>query len=53
MKDCKYCIDEICCNADCSYCCDYCPVTEFPEICKYAEEQKDGEVIKEDGRKVI
>lgn len=42
---CKYCIDEICCNADCPYCCDFCPVYEFPEVCKFTEE---GEKLKAD-----
>lgn len=28
---------EICTNGDCPYCADFCPVTEYPEICKCAE----------------
>ena len=27
---------EICTNADCPYCADYCPVSEAPEICRYS-----------------
>ena len=34
---CKYYYDEFCVNDKCPYCADYCPVTEYPEICKYAE----------------
>lgn len=31
---------EICVNRDCPYCADYCPVTEFPETCKFSEFKK-------------
>jgi len=40
---CKYMSDDeqdICCNPECPYCCTWCPVTEYPEICKYAEEKE-------------
>lgn len=33
--------DEICTNGDCPYCADFCPVTEHPEICKFARIEKD------------
>lgn len=39
--NCKFEIDEICVNADCPCCCDYCPVIYYAEICKYAEEEKE------------
>jgi len=32
--------DERCTNADCPYCTDWCPVTEYPDICKYFEEEQ-------------
>ena len=28
---------EVCVNADCPVCADFCPVTRYPEICKFAE----------------
>ena len=34
---CKYCVDEVCVNADCPYCADFCPCYEHPEICKCYE----------------
>lgn len=40
MNDCKYYIDEICVNADCPYRADYCPVTEYPNICKYYADKR-------------
>lgn len=38
---CKYLSDsftEVCINADCPACADFCPCSEYPEICKYREE---------------
>ena len=32
---CKYCVDEVCVNADCPLCADYCPVIDVPGVCKY------------------
>ena len=29
---------EICVNGECPYCADWCPVTEHPEVCRWAEE---------------
>lgn len=26
---------ETCCNADCPYCTDYCPVAEHQEVCRH------------------
>lgn len=34
---CKWCYDEFCTNDECPYRADYCPVTEYPEVCKFAE----------------
>ena len=35
MKECEYCIDEICVNADCPMRADFCPVSDIPDVCKY------------------
>jgi hypothetical protein len=35
--DCKYCEDEFCVNADCPMCCDYCPVPDYPEVCRFED----------------
>ena len=37
LMDCKYCQDEICVNADCPLCADYCPVVDFPGVCRFEE----------------
>lgn len=37
---CKFNKDEICVNADCLACADYCPCSEYEEICKYYEESE-------------
>lgn len=36
-EKCNYEANEICTNADCPLCTDYCPVVNTPEICKYAD----------------
>jgi len=28
---------EICTNADCDYCADFCPCTEYPNACRHSE----------------
>ena len=40
--DCKYCQDEICVNADCPMCCDFCPVVDVPGVCRF-EDRSDGD----------
>ena len=40
MPDCKYCKDEICVNADCPMCADYCPVVDVTGVCKFEERNK-------------
>lgn len=35
--ECVYCMDEICVNADCPMCADYCPISDTPDVCKYEE----------------
>ena len=42
MSKCEYCIDEVCVNADCPVCADFCPVVNEPEICRY-EKRSDTE----------
>lgn len=37
LDDCKWMQDEICVNADCPACADYCPVANTPGVCKYEE----------------
>ena len=37
MADCKWCQDEICVNADCPMCCDYCPVPDTDGVCRFEE----------------
>ena len=37
MAECKYCIDEICVNADCPMRADYCPVPNDEGVCRYEE----------------
>ena len=37
MADCKYCKDEVCVNADCPMCCDFCPVVDVPGVCRFLE----------------
>ena len=43
---CKWELDEICVNADCPMCCDYCPVVDYPDVCKW-EERVDADEIQE------
>ena len=37
MADCKWMQDEICVNADCPMRADYCPVVDYPGVCRYEE----------------
>ena len=37
IDECKWMQDEICVNADCPACADYCPVAYTPGVCKYEE----------------
>lgn len=38
--DCKYCQDEICVNADCPMCCEFCPVVDVPGVCRFEEREE-------------
>ena len=37
MADCRYCRDEICVNADCPMCCDFCPVPDTDGVCRFED----------------
>ena len=39
MPDCKWMQDEICVNADCPMCCDFCPVVDVPGVCRFEERE--------------
>ena len=41
MTDCKYCQgDEVCVNADCPMCADFCPVVDVPGVCRFEEREE-------------
>lgn len=37
IDECKWMQDEVCVNADCPACADYCPVANTPDVCTYEE----------------
>ena len=37
MTKCKWEQDEVCVNADCPLCADYCPVIDTPGVCKHED----------------
>lgn len=37
MADCKWMQDEVCVNADCPMCADYCPVADIEGVCRFEE----------------
>ena len=43
MPDCKWMQDEICVNADCPMCCDFCPVVDVPGVCRFEERENTNE----------
>ena len=43
VTDCKYCQGEICVNADCPMCCDFCPVVDVPGVCRFEEREERNE----------
>ena len=45
MADCKWMQDEICVNADCPMCCDYCPVADYEGVCRYEERGEDDDGV--------
>lgn len=41
---CKWMADnEICCNADCPLCADYCTVADTPGVCRYEDRKRSEE----------
>ena len=41
VTDCKYCQgDEVCVNADCPMCADFCPVVDVPGVCRFEEREE-------------
>ena len=42
---CKHAQDEICVNADCQMCADYCPVIDNPGVCKYEDLEEEAYVL--------
>ena len=41
--DCKWMQDEICVNADCPMCADYCPVVDVTGVCRFEEREERNE----------
>ena len=41
MADCKWMQDEICVNADCPMCADYCPAVDVHGVCRFEERSDD------------
>lgn len=37
IDECKWMQDEVCVNADCPLCCDFCPVADTAGVCRYEE----------------
>ncbi len=48
MKDiqCKWCYDEICVNSDCPLCTEYCPLDDFPGVCRFEERSESSDDAK-------
>ena len=38
--ECRWNQDEICTNADCPMCCDFCPVPDDPGVCKHEDRRE-------------
>lgn len=45
INECKWMQDEVCVNADCPMCADFCPVADNPGVCRF-EERGDGDAQK-------
>lgn len=43
MSECKYCLDEICVNDQCPMRADYCPVVDYPDVCRYEDRRTENE----------
>ncbi len=44
---CKWYWDEFCTNAECPCCADYCPLNDYPDMCKYYEVEEDADERKQ------
>ena len=42
-NECKFCLDEVCVNADCPMVTDYCPVYDTENVCKWEDRSVDNE----------
>ena len=49
-KHCKWYHDEFCTNGDSPCVADYCPVVEYPELCKYRELANDSQSLANEGK---
>ena len=41
MADCKWMLDEVCVNDQCPMCADFCPVADYPGVCRFEERGED------------
>ncbi len=39
MEKCKWEQDEVCVNADCPLCADFCPVSDTPGVCRFEDRE--------------
>lgn len=40
-KPCRFELDEVCVNAECPMCADFCPVPDTPGVCRYEDRQEE------------
>ena len=47
IKPCRWCegSDEVCVNADCPLCAGFCPLTDFPGVCRYEDRSEKEDLI--------
>ncbi len=43
MADCKWMWDEFCVNPDCPMRADYCPVVDYPGVCRFEKREEQNE----------
>ena len=53
MPDCKYCKNEVCVNADCPMRADFCPVVDFPGVCRFEDRGGEGAPEKADSLNIV
>ena len=52
--DCKYCQgDEVCVNADCPMCADFCPVPDTEGVCRFEDRGGEGAPEKADSLNIV